>query len=144
MQKNASTNLKLHTKQVQKESSKLKSEFKDDQKKQKKEHSAQLKGQKSLSKKDIKLLSQEHANNLEWQDLLFEQNQARSLQTEQYQTKQVSSDNTILTTKAIEEENFKKELEALEKIHQTSWEQLVNYQKLQFESVQVINQMVET
>src|SRR4051812_47271228 len=43
--------------------------------------------------------------------------------------------------KNIEEDNFKKESENLDRIHQLSWEQLTSYQKAQFDTLTMLNQL---
>eukprot|EP01119_Soliformovum_irregulare_P006046 TRINITY_DN177_c0_g1_i3.p1 TRINITY_DN177_c0_g1~~TRINITY_DN177_c0_g1_i3.p1 ORF type:complete len:931 (-),score=352.87 TRINITY_DN177_c0_g1_i3:97-2889(-) len=117
--KSSQTVMKQHVKNLEKESSRHKKEHSDLIKNLQKEHKAHIKTQgKSLSKKDQKVMTLEHNQSVEWQDLLFEQNQNQIQFNEQFEKH---------TT--LQDENARAERDMLEKSHLLAWEHLVQNQK---------------
>jgi len=127
--KNSTTVMKQHAKVLEKENNKLKKEHGDLIKNLQKEHKAHVKTQgKSVSKKDLKVMNLEHNQSVEWQDLLFEQNQARIQFNEQFD-KHLS----------VQDENARGERDMLEKAHVMAWEHLIQTQKAATENLRASN-----
>eukprot|EP01114_Cavostelium_apophysatum_P002590 TRINITY_DN1229_c0_g1_i1.p1 TRINITY_DN1229_c0_g1~~TRINITY_DN1229_c0_g1_i1.p1 ORF type:complete len:972 (-),score=387.36 TRINITY_DN1229_c0_g1_i1:212-3127(-) len=131
LQKQHGSTLRNNSKIVDNEAKKIEKDFKEDLKKKTKEQKLILKDkQRSLSKKDYKLLKAEQEYQIGWEDLLFTHKQSRTKQQAEFVKREELQDNQA-----------KYEREQLERRLMMQWDQLEQQQRFMLESTQQIQTM---